>query len=60
MKRIYVVVGELEETEQIDCWYGAYSSIDEADEVCTELEGHPDNEHIWYWREVVLEEGAAK
>lgn len=55
--RIYVVVGELEDTDQIDCFEGAYTSMTAADERCTELESHPDNCHIWYWREVVLEGG---
>ena len=55
MKRIYVVVGELEDTDQIDSFDGAYTTIDRADERCTELEAE-DNGHIWYWREVVLEE----
>lgn len=55
MKRIYVVVGELEDTDQIDSFDGAYTTIDRADERCTELEAE-NNRHIWYWREVVLEE----
>jgi hypothetical protein len=55
MKRIYVVVGELEDTDQIDSFDGAYTTIDRADERCTELEAE-NNGHIWYWREVVLEE----
>ncbi len=55
MKRIYVVVGELEDTDQIDSFDGAYTSINRADERCTELEAE-NNGHIWYWREVVLEE----
>lgn len=55
MKRIYVVVGELEDTDQIDSFDGAYPTMSRADERCTELEAESDN-HIWYWREVVLEE----
>ena len=55
MKRIYVVVGELEDTNQIDAFDGAYLSMSRADERCTELEKHTDG-HIWYWREVILEE----
>lgn len=55
MKRIYVVVGELEDTDQIDSFDGAYTTIDRADERCTELEAE-NNGHIWYWREVVFEE----
>lgn len=56
MKRVYVVVGELEDTEQIDVWYGAYTSMEEAELHCMRLEAHPDNKHIWYWREVILKE----
>lgn len=55
MKRIYIVVGELEDTDQIDSFDGAYPTMSRADERCTELESESDN-HIWYWREVVLEE----
>jgi len=55
MKRIYVVVGELEDTDQVDTFYGAYLTMDKAQDVAMELEKQ-DNGHIWYWREVVLEE----
>ena len=55
MKRIYVVVGELEDTDKIDVFDGAYTSMSRADERCCELEAEPNN-HIWYWREVILEE----
>ena len=55
MKRIYVVVGELEDTDQIDSFDNAYTSMDRADERCTELESQ-NNGHIWYWREVILNE----
>ena len=55
MKRIYVVVGELEDSAQIDSFDGAYTSMSRADERCTELEAEDDC-HIWYWREVILEE----
>ena len=55
MKRIYVVVGELEDTDVVDSYDGAYLTMERADERCTELEATvPD--HIWYWREVILEE----
>jgi hypothetical protein len=57
MKRIYVVIGELEDTNQIDIWYCACNTIEQAEHTCTQLESHPDNKHIWYYREVVLEEG---
>lgn len=55
MKRIYVVIGELEDTDQIDSFDGAYPTMERADERCTELEAE-NNGHIWYWREVILEE----
>lgn len=55
MKRIYVVVGELEDTDKVDCFDGAYPTMSRADERCSELEAEDDN-HIWYWREVILEE----
>lgn len=58
MKRIYVVVGELEDTDQIDTFDAAFPTMSQADDRCYELEAKPDNNHIWYWREVVLmEEG---
>lgn len=55
MKRIYVVVGELEDTDKIDVFDGAYPTMEQADERCCELEAEPNN-HIWYWREVIMEE----
>lgn len=55
MKRIYVVVGELEDTDKIDVFDGAYPTMEQADERCYELEAEPNN-HIWYWREIILEE----
>lgn len=55
MKRIYVVVGELEDTDKIDSFDGAYATMSRADERCDELEATNDG-RIWYWREVVLEE----
>lgn len=55
MKRIYVVVGELEDTNQIDIFDGAYLTMELADKRCYELE-KKDNGHIWYWREVILDE----
>lgn len=55
MRRIYIVVGEMEDTDQIDSFDGAYTTMSRADERCGELEATNDG-HIWYWREVVLEE----
>jgi hypothetical protein len=58
MRRIYVIIGELEDTDKIDHFEAAYPTMEEADAVCTELESTPGNNHIWYWREVILvEEG---
>lgn len=56
-KTLYVVVGELEDTNQIDKFECAYTSLRRADERCTELESHPDNCHIWCLREVTVVEG---
>ena len=55
MKRIYVVVGEWEDTNEVDCFDSAHLTMERADERCTELEAIADS-HIWYWREVILEE----
>lgn len=58
MKRIYVVVGELEDTNQIDMFDSALPTMEQADNRCLELEAEPNNNHIWYWREVIeIEEG---
>ena len=56
MKRIYIIVGELEDTDAIDVIYGAAPTMARAEEICTILEAHPDNQHIWSWREKILEE----
>lgn len=56
MKRIYVVMGELEDTDKVDVLEAAYPTMEQADRRCTLLEAHPDNQHIWYWREVILNE----
>ena len=55
MKRIYIVVGEIEDTDMIDRIDGAYTSMERAEERCSELE-NKDRAYIWYWREVILEE----
>lgn len=52
MKRIYVVVGELEDTDQIDVFDSAYPTMEQAEERCIKLEAELNN-HIWYWRETV-------
>ena len=56
MKRVYVVLGELEDTDQIDIVEAAYPTMERAEQRCATLESHPDNRHIWYWREAILEE----
>lgn len=56
MKRIYVVFGTLEDCLEPDIIYGAYPTMERADEICSKLGDHPDNIHSWYLREVVLEE----
>lgn len=55
MRRIYTVVGELEDTDRIDCIDGSYLTMEEAEQRCLELEIEQ-NGHIWYWRESVLKE----
>ena len=59
MKRIYIVVGEIEDTDMIDRIDGAYTSMERAEERCAELENQ-DGAYLWYWREVVLEEEGDK
>jgi len=54
-RRIYVVVGELEDTPVTDIFYGAYLTMKKADEVCYELEQKNDG-HIYYYVEVILDE----
>ena len=56
MKRVYIVMGELEDTDQVDVVEAGYLTMEQADRRCTLLEAHPDNRHIWYWREVILNE----
>lgn len=55
MKRIYIVMGELEDTDTVDCYDSAHLTMERADERCTKLEA-VDDSHIWYWREVILED----
>ena len=55
MKRIYVVIGELEDTNEIDTFDAAYPTMEQADNRCYQLEKE-NTEHIWYWREVILME----
>ena len=55
MKRAYVVVGELEDTDKIDTFYAICHSMTKADELCLEAESEDPN-HIYTWREVVEED----
>ena len=55
-RRIYVVVGELENSPEIDIFYGAYLTMEKADEVCYELEQNKNDNHIYYYVEVILDE----
>lgn len=55
MKRAYIIVGELEDTDQIDVFYAVCHSIRRADELCLEAEVE-DPGRIYTWREVVEEE----
>jgi hypothetical protein len=55
MKRIYVIVGELEDTDQIDTFYGACHTMKKADELCLQAENEIPG-HIFYWREVIEED----
>lgn len=56
MKRIYVVVGELEDSDGIvDTFDSAHLTMEKAEQRCIKLEAKSTN-MIWYWREVLLEE----
>ena len=55
MKRAYVVVGELEDTNMIDVFYGVCHTIERADELCFEAEA-ADPGRIYTWREVIEED----
>lgn len=55
MKRAYVIVGELEDTDKIDTFYAVCHSMTRADELCLEAESEDPN-HIYTWREVIEED----
>ena len=45
MKRIYVVVGGLEDTDVVDSYDGAYPTVEREDERCNELEAAVRDHH---------------
>jgi hypothetical protein len=55
MRRAYVIVGELEDTDHIDVFYAICHSMDRADELCLEAES-ADPGRIYTWREIVEED----
>lgn len=55
MKRAYVIVGELEDTNVVDVYYAICHSMDRADELCLEAEAS-DPSRIYTWREVIEED----
>lgn len=55
MKRIYIIMGELEDTDIIDCYDSAQPTMERAEQRCIELAIEQPN-HIWYWREIIFEE----
>lgn len=55
MRRAYLIVGELEDTDQVDVYYGICHSTERADELCLEAE-YDDPSHIYTWREVIEED----
>ena len=55
MRRAYVVVGELENTEVVDVYYAVCHSMKRADELCQEAESW-DSSRIYYWVEVIEED----
>lgn len=59
MRRVYVVLGELEDINEIDTIEGVYPSMEAAENRCSELEADSRAEHdghIWYWRETTMED----
>lgn len=55
MKRAYIIIGELEDTNMPDIYYSIVHSIKRAEELCAALEEQSSN-HIYYWRECIEEE----
>ena len=55
VKRAYIIVGELEDTDKIDTFYSICHSMEKADELCLEAEAE-DPGRIYTWREVIEED----
>ena len=55
MRRAYVIVGELEDTDQIDTFYAVCHTMDRADALCIEAKTK-DPSRIYTWREVIEED----
>ena len=55
MRRAYIIVGELEDTDKIDVFYASCHSMERADELCLEAE-ITDPSRIYTWREVIEED----
>lgn len=54
MKRVYVVIGELEDG-RADVYYAVCHTMGRADELCHEAEA-ADPEHYYTWYEVIEED----
>lgn len=55
MRRAYIIVGELEDTDKIDVFYASCHSMERADELCLEAQAtYPSR--IYTWREVIEED----
>lgn len=55
MRRVYIVVGKLEDSDAIDIFYAVCHSMKRADELCLEAENE-DPGHIYMWYESVEED----
>ena len=55
MRRAYVIVGELEDSDKIDVFYAVCHSMARVDVLCTEAEAK-DPSRIYTWREVIEED----
>jgi len=56
MKMIYIVVGEVEDTDKITVFEGAYYSQERADERCDDLKVERDDGYLYYTIPIPLEE----
>lgn len=52
MRRAYLILGELEDTNTPDLFYAVTHSMERAEELCLEAE-REDPVRIYYWREVI-------